>query len=99
MSKTYAKVHRKHGEILLAACDEDILGLTFSEGDRCLEIKKEFYAGEVVETENLVSLLSEASIANLAGNNTVNMAIESGFIDGNNVLEISGVKHAQIVRI
>lgn len=99
MPNIYAKVYRKHGEILIAACDEDIIGLTFSEGEICLEIKKEFYKGEIIETEKLAFLLSEATIANLTGNHTVNTAIKYGFIDGNNVLEISGVKHAQMIKI
>lgn len=99
MPKIYAKVYRTGGEILVAACDEDIIGLIFSEGEICLEIKREFYGGELMETDRLVSLLSEATIANLTGNHAVNTAIDNGFIGRNNVLEISNVKHAQMINI
>ncbi len=114
MPKIYTKIHRKYGEILVAMCDEDIIGLSdtmcrsfdtrgvelkFSDGEIYLEVKKEFYDGELIETDKLPSLLSGASIANLTGNHTVNAAIEHGFINSKNVLEISGVKHAQMIRI
>lgn len=97
--RIYLKVYNKGNEILVAACDEEILGKRFSEGKVQLDVSREFYFGELRDINELSNALDNATIANLAGNNTVNFAIEQGSIDKENVLEIAGIKHAQIIII
>ncbi len=74
----YVKVYRVQGEVLLAACDEELLGKTFREGELKLEVKERFYKGELVEEDRLKELLDEATIANLTGERCVSKAIELG---------------------
>ena len=40
-----AKIYHQQGEVLLAACDEDILGESFEEGDLQLKVHSSFYDG------------------------------------------------------
>lgn len=95
----YVKVHRREGEILLAACDEEILGASLEEGKFRINVSVGFYGGRLIGLSGLEKLLSEATIANLIGNRVVDYAISLGYIDSEKVLEVSGVKHAQLIYI
>ncbi|WP_258083003.1 DUF424 domain-containing protein [Thermococcus thermotolerans] len=95
----YVKVYRVQGEVLLAACDEELLGKTFREGELRLEVKERFYKGELVDENTLGAMLEEATIANLTGERCVRKAIELGYIDETRVLRIQGVPHAQMAKL
>ncbi|RKX44236.1 MAG: DUF424 domain-containing protein [Thermotogae bacterium] len=97
--KIYVKVYRVQGEVLVAACDEELLGKTFREGELKLEVKERFYKGELREVEELESLLEEATIANLTGERCIKKAIELGYVDKERVLYIQGVPHAQMAKL
>jgi len=95
----YIKVYRVQGEVLLAACDEELIGKTFREGELKLEVKERFYKGELVEEEKLKELLEEATIANLTGERCVTKAIELGYVNPERVLRIQGIPHAQMAKL
>lgn len=85
--------------LLITVCDPDVLGETFEEGSITLSVTEDFYGGERVETETVVEALSRASIANLVGTETVELAIEEGFVDEGNVLEVEQTLHAQYLQL
>jgi hypothetical protein len=89
------KIHTSGNDILVAACDKDIVGKTFFEGELQLEVKESFYLRAVAPMASLSEILSGATVANLSGNRVVDSAISAGYIDDENVLVIGGVKHAQ----
>jgi hypothetical protein len=95
----YVKIYRVQGEVLLAACDEELLGRTFREGELKLEVKERFYKGELVEEDALEALLEEATIANLTGERCVSKTIELGYVERDRVLYIEGIPHAQMARL
>ncbi len=99
MGMIYVKIYRVQGEVLLAACDEELLGKTFREGELKLEVKERFYKGELVEEAKLGELLEEATIANLTGERCVTKAIELGYVNPERVLRIEGVPHAQMAKL
>jgi len=89
-----------HGdEVLLAACDDDVLGRTLQNGDINLEVKESFYAGQKVELERLKKEFKKSTIANLVGEKVVNAAIEEGFGREEDLMMIEDVPHLQIVRL
>ncbi|MBN2014316.1 MAG: DUF424 family protein [Candidatus Altiarchaeota archaeon] len=93
----YVKVYRREDDVLIAACDREILGKDFSEGDMRLNVSKKFYEGSLECVENLRDHLLQATIANLTGNKVVSHAEELGFIEEEHVLKVAGVKHAQFI--
>ncbi len=95
----YVKIYRVQGEILLAACDEELLGKSFREGELKLNVKEKFYKGEKVEESALEELLRKATIANLVGERCVKKAVELGYVDESRILKIEGIPHAQIARL
>jgi hypothetical protein len=93
------KRHSCGHELLVAACDEVLLGKTFEEGELRLEVSESFYGGEKVDARMLVEVLYLATIGNLVGRETVGAAAEAGLVDPGCVIRVKGVPHAQIVRM
>ena len=93
------KVYRVRGEIVVAVCDSELVGKIFREGDLKIEVKESFYGEEDVNEEEVKRALRMATIANITGKRAVQLAIEMGIIDRENVLKIGECWHAQMVVI
>lgn len=93
------KVYRQGTEMVVAACDSDILGKTFRSEDLRIHVSEGFYKGDEGDEELLVNRLAMATILNLTGRRTVEIALRHGYIDPGCVLEIGGVPHAQMARM
>lgn len=95
----YAKVFRLHGSVVLAACDDKLVGKTLKEGKISVHINPDFYRGEKVDKEGLKNMLKEADNINLFGEETVKVAVELGLADEGSILRINGVPHLQIYKM
>ncbi|MDD4245041.1 MAG: DUF424 family protein [Candidatus Methanomethylophilaceae archaeon] len=93
------RIHAGKEDMLLAACDEDLVGKEFREGRMRLKVSKEFYMGELVSEETLVERLKSVSVINLVGERAVSVAVEQGLVDPECILIIDGIKHAQAVKL
>ena len=93
------KIYRIRGEVLVAVCDEDIVGKKFKEGELKIEIKEDFYGKESYGEEDVKRALRQATIANISGEKAVKLAIDLGIIDKDRVLKIGECWHAQMVVI
>ncbi|MCL1984416.1 MAG: DUF424 family protein [Methanomassiliicoccaceae archaeon] len=91
------RIHTRDGERLLAACDAELLGRTFKEGEIRLKVSEIFYGGETVSEEAFRERMKSVTIMNLAGPRTVTMAEEEGYVSADAVIVIEGIKHAQAV--
>jgi len=89
------KIHVREGEVLVAACDRELLGKTLSAGELEFHVNERFYGGEVKDAGELRDILAAATIANLVGNRAVEAAIAFGHVNPECTLSIGGVKHAQ----
>jgi hypothetical protein len=85
--------------LLVTACDQDVLGETFEEGDVSITVTEDFYGGESVDEERVVESLARATVANLVGRDVVELAIDAGYVDEANVLEVDTTLHAQFLRL
>jgi len=95
----YLKVYHIDRETLVAVCDESCLGKKFSEGELRLDVNQNFYGNVPADYGEVVSALSEATIANLVGKQSVACAVENGFVNPDDIIYIDGVPHAQIICI
>lgn len=93
----YVRIHTHGDERILAACDEDILGMTFRGDGARITVTEAFYKGESVTPEAFVERMKSVSIMNLVGDEVVSIAISEGHVSAENVMVIGGVKHAQVV--
>ncbi len=93
----YVKIHKACNDIIVAVCDEDVMCNTYRSGELCLAVTPGFYKGALRDIGCLESLLPSATILNLVGRACVEKAIACGVINKENVLEIGGTLHAQMV--
>ncbi len=97
--KVNFQIYDQREDVLLAACDEEVLGKTLEDGEVHLEVKENFYGGQKIEIENLKKKFKKSSIANLVGEKVVEAALEAGYGSKSDVMKIDGVPHLQIVRM
>ena len=93
------RLYKQGNDLLLAACDEELIGKKFEEGKFHLDVSEKFYKGESATKEILKKFLEESTIANLVGKETIKCALELGLIDQDCVIKIKGIPHAQMVRM
>jgi hypothetical protein len=93
------KMYKQGDDLVIGACDEELLGKRFSEGKFQIDVTKKFYDGERITIKTFERFLRDATIANLVGKQTVECAIRLGLVDPDCILKIKGVPHAQVVRM
>ena len=95
----YIGIYHQGKDLLIGACDENLLGKQYKEGKFHLNIDKNFYGTNKITKESLKKYLKDATIANLVGETCIKIAINMGLIDQSNVIHIQGIPHAQMVRM
>ncbi len=96
----WVKLHRSDEFIILAICDQDLLGRTLNDPRLNIvsRIDPAFYGEELLEFDEIIPLLREANVVNAMGNKIVKKLAEIGYISSETeALEIDGVKHVQII--
>jgi len=97
--EVYANVRKWGRCVLLATCDAELLGKSLRDGKIVFEVREEFYKGLKMTVEEVIDIMEQSTIVNMIGHNVVKKAIEKGLIHPDAVLKISGVPHAQIVKM
>ena len=97
--EVYANLRKLGQCILLAACDVDLLGKILREGKIVFDVNTQFYKGQKMTLEEVIEIMKRSTVVNMVGHNIVKKAVEVGLVHPDAILEISGVPHAQIVRI
>jgi len=97
--EVYVKIRRWGSQVLLAACDAEILGKTLKDSNITFEVSEKFYKGFKTSVDEAIDLIEESTIVNLVGTNIVKRAVERGYVHPEAVIEICGIPHAQIVKI
>ena len=95
----YVRIHKSADDIILAACDEEVLGKTFTGDGVKITVSERFYNGELVSEETFVQRMGSVTIMNLVGERVIALAMEQGHVSEDGILEIGGVKHAQVVKL
>lgn len=97
--EVYTKLSKCGEHVLLAACDEELLGQVLKDGKIVFKIGEEFYKGPKLPIEDAIELMEESTVVNMVGQNIVQKAIEQGLVHPEAVLKICGIPHAQIVKM
>lgn len=99
MTEICVNVVKRQGHVLVAACDSNILGKRLKHGTLTFEVLPSFYDGARVKLGEAIRLIRGATTANLIGTLIVERAVKEGLVHPQAVIRISGVPHAQIVRL
>jgi len=85
------KTANYQNQSMLNICDAELLGKKIIEGDLTMHISENYYGERFVEKDEAESLLNNSSIINLAGKETVSLALKLGIGSENAVKIVSDV--------
>jgi hypothetical protein len=91
----YVKFHQSEHSEILAVCDEEVIGKTFTEENKEIKVSTEFYKGKLLTEADTVKILKECTNANLIGEKAIKCAFEAGIISKENIFSCGGIQHAQ----
>ncbi len=92
------KLHQTGTKVVVAICDEEILGKEFREGNLVLKIDPSFYGGKLVDLEEAIDAIISADIAVISGKRIVEELAKRGIVIKDFALRVANQLHVQIVR-
>jgi len=93
------KVHHKDARTIVAVADEKLLGRLLEENGKQLDLRGDFYKGELKDASEIGDLMRNADAVNLVGEEAVALGLQEGVIEEAHVLKVKGVPHAQALLI
>jgi len=92
------RVHRVRSEMVVAACDEELIGrrLPVGSAGRTVTVSPQFYGERLVSAEELRWALKRCTIANLLGPRVLAEAEAAGVVTAGAHGQLGGVPHAEI---
>jgi len=91
------RLHESYRKII-AACDSDLMGKKFVEGQLQLDIKDTFYGGKEYPEEKAVEIFRDGAFDdatfNLVGKECIAAALKAGIIEKKGIIKIKGIPHA-----
>ena len=92
--KVYIKVHYKNGIETIAICDENLLCKVFQEGNLRIEITNHFFGGNLINIDEAIEVLKQASYFNIIGEIIIKEAINNNVLLKEGIRWINGVPMA-----
>jgi hypothetical protein len=93
------RVHRVRGEVVVAACDAELVETDVRLGQRSIRISASFYGSIAVSREEFLRHVSSGTIVNLLGQRTVAWAQDAGLLAPDGTGELAGIPHAEIFQV
>ena len=94
-----AKKHEFDNRTILAVCDKELLGKTFSTEKLEIHVSTKFYGGKEITEKELLETFNDVDSLNLVGEKCIKILQKKGLINESSIINISKVKHAQIYKI
>jgi len=91
------KKHVHNGRLLLAVCDNALIGKKISDGSKILDLSSDFYCGEEKTKDDVLKLMKQSYMIILIGSESLKTAKEIFAVPDNNVIFVKGIPHAQIL--
>lgn len=95
----FIKIHKSY-RIVVAACDEELLGKTFEEDKFQIDVRENFYKDLQVSPEKAEEIFKfqtmEDATFNLVGEKTIKAALKANIILEESVRTISGIPVALV---
>lgn len=102
MSRFHARIIELPGnQVMVTLVDEELLGVRVQDEDRgiVIDVRREFYSGELVDEDEAIRLLEEADSLILVGSRIIRLAMERGLVNPDAILKIENVEYTQILKI
>lgn len=92
--KVYLKIHYKNEIETVACCDESLLRKVFKEGNLRIEITEQFFSGSLLNINDAIEILMNASYFNIVGENIIEKAISHNILPKEGIRVINGIPMA-----
>lgn len=96
MVKIYVNVIENDQKRIISACDMDLIGKTFEEGEKILDVKESFFKGDVREIEELKDIMKDC-LFHAVGKNVISFLLKNDVISQNDIIHVSDVPHVIIL--
>jgi hypothetical protein len=93
----WCKIHSEKENLIVAICDEKLLGKKIGKKPR-VTVEKKFYGEELIDDKKAVEMMEKANICNLLGKEIIKIALEKKFIMKENIILIGDIPHAQFIQ-
>ena len=93
------KIHKKENRTIIAVCDKELIDKLLEENGKQLDLRGDFYKGEERTIEEIGDLIRNADGINLVGQEAINLGLQEGVIEKENIITIKGIPHAQALLI
>lgn len=95
------RVHRVRAEVVVAACDEELIGrrLPVGRAGRTVDVTAHFYGERRVSAEEFLLAARRATIVNLLGERVLATAERAGLVAPGGAGTLGGVPHAEIFSV
>ena len=92
----YVKIHKSESGNIVAVCDEDLLGKTFSSDGLKINVSEYFFKDMKKDKDFVSNVLNSCYSANLVGKNAIDLATELRIISQENIILVEGVPYAVV---
>lgn len=94
------KIHLAYRKIV-ALCDSDLIGKTFEEGIKQIEVKESFFKGDEKNKQEILKILQEMAkedaTFNIVGKESIQTALEAGIIEQHGIMKIQEIPIALVL--
>ncbi len=91
------KKHIDQGKLVLAICDETLLGKRIEDSNLMLDLSSDFYNGTKMSEQEFLKLIKQAYIINAVGQGVVSILQKEDFVSQEQVNFLNNVPYVQIV--
>ncbi|NTV22883.1 MAG: DUF424 family protein [Nanoarchaeota archaeon] len=91
------KKHTSQGRLVLACCDDEIIGKVFEEGIKFLDLKSKFYDGDKTGESDMVRFAKQAYIINAVGIKCIDILLKEKIADKKDIGYCSGIPYVQLI--
>ena len=81
----------------MAICDGNLIGKIFEEGDKILNVSKNFYHGEPMFEKDILKLIEDNILLNIVGDESIKFALKNKLIDKKGIIRIKKIPHAMLL--
>jgi len=90
------KLHETEEGLVVAACDKELLGKTFTEGKKQLFVDEEFYGGELVALVDILDALTDCATSNFVGDQLIDELVANDILEKSEIERVDGIPHAHL---
>lgn len=94
------KLHNSYRETI-AICDTNLIGKTFQEGSRQIQVTENFFKGDEKSEPEVLEIMEKGSAEdatfNIVGEESVKLALKAGIIKPEGVTKIQGIPLALVL--